>query len=638
MSLSDIQELSLEQVSEIDDIVSAFEDSIGTDEDASIEDALRQTSELLQPILLLELIGVDIEVRGLTQRECLRDYVGRFPQYEELILSEFGKTDPLDSHVIDREPQEALTPDRLQHSGEVQFGRYRVTRHVGRGGMADVFFGSDSLLDRNVAIKVPLPGVHRRAGYARFLQEARTMAQVQHANVCPVLDVGIHGEQPFISMNFINGAALDEYLRQHRDLTISQIVQLFCGIAQGVEAAHDAGVLHRDLKPSNVIVDTAGTPIVTDFGFSGANCEGTEALLVGSPAYMSPEQASGQEGCMTVRSDVYSLGAMLAEMLSGRRLYSGNVSEVLKQVRAGYVPEMVGVPPRLETVCRRAMSFEPGDRYESVSALAEAVHAQSRPTPASRKKLWLRSLVAAMVLAALLTQVDWPSADPPRPARTTETVVTSKEVKSVESPGPQHPMGLNPGDHYHIAFITAGGKNARSTNIDVYNSFATTEAKRPGSQVGRIDTHWLAMVSTELVDVAANTNTAPAHGVKADASGQYVRGTAGRESAQTGYPIYLVDGRTVVARSYDDLWDGTLVHSINVDQFGKSVESTAVWTGSAPRGHATQHRFMGSDTPRYGNTDLLDGRWLSVAIGPRNSRAMPLYVISGVLTVPDAGQ
>lgn len=407
MSLNGIQALSLEQVSEIDDIVTAFENAIAAGDEASIDDALKQTSELLQPILLLELIGVEMEVRSLSPRECLRDYVSQFSQYEELIRSEFGRMDSLDENALEPGTLINLTPDRLRESGEVQFGRYRVIRHVGRGGMADVFFASDNLLNREIAIKVPLPGVQKRAGYARFLQEARTMAQAQHANVCPVLDVGIHGEQPYISMSFIHGTPLNEYLRLNPNLPTSRVVEIFSQIADGVQAAHDAGVLHRDLKPTNVIVDASGVPIVTDFGFSEADRDDPDACLVGSPAYMSPEQAGGEADEITVSSDVYSLGALLVEMLSGRRLFSGSVNEVLEKVKAGDIPAITNVPPEFASLCEKALSFNPAERHSSAQAFAQDVQAAQRPQHRSQTSLLGLVLASVLVLVSLPFAFEW---------------------------------------------------------------------------------------------------------------------------------------------------------------------------------------------------------------------------------------
>src|SRR5262249_54937191 len=203
-------------------------------------------------------------------------------------------------------------------------GRYRILRQLGRGGMGTVYAAEDPQLRRLVALKVPHfsgPPDKVAASRARFLREARAAARVEHANVCSIYDVGEHEEQPFVVMAFVEGESLaDRLMRQTRFDDSREVVELVAQIAEALAAVHAHGITHRDLKPANILIRKRdGQAVLTDFGLAQVELDGeqltNEGVMVGTPAYMAPEQAHAGLGTVGPRSDLFSLGIVLFQML-----------------------------------------------------------------------------------------------------------------------------------------------------------------------------------------------------------------------------------------------------------------------------------------------------------------------------------
>jgi WD40 repeat protein len=287
--------------------------------------------------------------------------------------------------------------------------RYRIGRVLGRGGSAVVRAAWDRELQREIAVKIMRQeGAGARA---RFTAEARITARLEHPNIVPVHDFGhLPDGVPYLSMKRVQGRSLYDVVRDG-ELSLERRLDLFRRVCDAVAFAHARGVLHRDLKSSNVMVGAFGEVLLMDWGLARPMRAGPEAregsgdpppsprpfatqagAVVGTPAYMPPEQAAGRLEELDERSDVYSLGAILYELLTGRPPLSGEVREVLAKVRAGAIPRpsaVARVPRELEAVVRMAMALRPEDRHPSAVALRDDVEAwlEHRPLPHARSSL-----------------------------------------------------------------------------------------------------------------------------------------------------------------------------------------------------------------------------------------------------------
>ena len=261
---------------------------------------------------------------------------------------------------------------------------YEILGELGRGAMGVVYKAQQIGLRRTVALKMILAGEHAGAmQLARFEAEARAIAQIHHPNIVQIYEIGEHAGLPYFSLEFCPGGALDRKLN-HEPLPPRRAAELGEQLARAVAAAHAAGVIHRDLKPANILLDAAGVPKVTDFGLAReldeADGHTRTGSVLGTPAYMAPEQAMGNMKAVGPAADQYSLGATLYDLLTGRPPFRGSsVMDTLEQVRTREpVPPAQLSPscPRdLETICLKALQKEPAKRYPSCEALADDLRA-----------------------------------------------------------------------------------------------------------------------------------------------------------------------------------------------------------------------------------------------------------------------
>jgi serine/threonine protein kinase/formylglycine-generating enzyme required for sulfatase activity len=258
------------------------------------------------------------------------------------------------------------------------FGRYKVARLLGKGGFGEVYLSRDEQLKRDVAIKVPRRELlDSRETVASYLAEARTLASLDHPNIVPVYDVGTTEDGLcFVVSKFIEGTDLATRIRRQR-LTFAESAELTATIAQALHHAHRQGLVHRDVKPANILIDSAGRVYLADFGLALSEEDaGKDQGFCGTPLYMSPEQALGESHRVEGRSDVFSLGVVFYELLTGRLPFRAEaVSDILDRIVNSEVrpPRQIddAIPKELERICLKSLSKRVGERYTTAKDLAE---------------------------------------------------------------------------------------------------------------------------------------------------------------------------------------------------------------------------------------------------------------------------
>ncbi|MGI8542303.1 MAG: protein kinase domain-containing protein [Aridibacter sp.] len=345
--------------------------------------------------------------------------------------------DEFASTIQKPEPDEDHTPTEIQENkthnqihtttsdvvklvaGTVLAERYRIIGLLGKGGMGEVYKAEDLKLDQTVALKfLPDKLAKNEDALKRFVGEVRNARQVSHENVCRVFDIGEINEQHFISMEFVDGDDLSQLLRRIGRLPSDKAVEISRQICMGLNAIHKAGILHRDLKPANIIIDSKGKARITDFGIAGIEQDLIgKKEIVGTPAYMSPEQITGKE--VTKRSDIYSLGLLLYEIFTGKQTFEADSLNELIKIHQSETPTnpskfVENIDPLVEKVINRCLEKNPEDRPKSAlqvalslpggNPLEAAIAAGETPSPemvaAAPKKGALKPMFA---LACLLT-------------------------------------------------------------------------------------------------------------------------------------------------------------------------------------------------------------------------------------------
>jgi serine/threonine-protein kinase len=274
--------------------------------------------------------------------------------------------------------------------GRLINGRYRLIAPLGEGGMATIWRAVDEQLDREVAVKLLREQFGSDAGFAaRFRQEARAAGSLSHPNIVPVYDYGTDADgTQFIVMQLVEGDTLATLLRERGHLETDDAVRIALGVASALEAAHRRGLVHRDVKPGNILLTDDGDVKVTDFGIARAVSEASMTVTgttLGSVHYFSPEQARGDE--VTGASDVYALGIVLYEMLTGRRPFEGDSAAgvALKRLNEDPAPPSAfrPVPSGLSAIVMRALQREPADRFPDAGSFAEALRLWQRDPSAA---------------------------------------------------------------------------------------------------------------------------------------------------------------------------------------------------------------------------------------------------------------
>ena len=250
--------------------------------------------------------------------------------------------------------------------------RYELKERIGAGGQATVYLGEDTLLERTVAVKVLNQPVSLESTYVdAIMQEARLAAGLDHPNIATVYDFKIDGDYACIVMEYFPNS-LDREIARSGTLPPARSIEIAAQICDALFYAHSRDLVHRDIKPHNILLDAQGGPRVTDFGIARATHLSVSLIGMGTPVYMSPEQCRG-EGSPDVRSDIYSLGVTLYEMLAGRPPFEGTAPQLYQMHLNEPMPEFppsLGVPKNVEAIVRKCMEKDPADRYQNAAELA----------------------------------------------------------------------------------------------------------------------------------------------------------------------------------------------------------------------------------------------------------------------------
>ena len=416
----------------------------------------------------------------------------------------------------------------------MQVGNYQILNEISRGSMGVIYKAHDRALDRTVALKVMSTGGGEFAheDQARFRREAHAMARIHHPNVVAIHGAGMANGAPYLVLDFVEGESLADRLRRG-PLKPRHAAKLVRDLAAALEVAHAEGVLHRDLKPANVLIDRKGKVLLTDFGLAKNMYDGDpltlSEMVLGTPAYMSPEQAMGAVDRIGPQSDVYGLGAILYALLTGHAPIRGTVvTEVLEKVISTPPPPPTevasGLEPELEAIVLRCLEKEPSERYESVRQLKDALnHYLHPPRTGPGRGALLGSTALGSVLGFALgvgaTLALWapttagapapvtrrdrppPQPQPPAPDEPTPTPLQPPQPQ----PQPQDPVAAGPapvpaGDRHHDLRTLQAAIDRTPLNLPT--NWLGVHLRRPQELVEEIDAALEQLDEARALDLA----------------------------------------------------------------------------------------------------------------------------------------
>ncbi|UCG85528.1 MAG: serine/threonine protein kinase [Gemmatimonadota bacterium] len=305
--------------------------------------------------------------------------------------------------------------DMLDQLTEALTGRYRIGRKLGQGGWAIVYLADDLKHDRKVAVKVLLPSLAGMLGPERFLNEIRVTGNLQHPHILPLYDSGKAGGFLYYVMPYVEGESLRDRIDNEMRLSVEETLSIIEQVAEALHYAHGRGVIHRDIKPENILIQD-GAPMLADFGMAlavstaGGKRLTQTGITVGTPDYMSPEQAHG--ATLDGRSDVYALGCVAYEMLAGRPPFSASTSRELMARQVGQPPPWLrnrrpDIPPRIARAIDKALSKVPADRFANPRDFANALKGEGDVARWEKTRPKLLRFAAAVALLVALVLVWW---------------------------------------------------------------------------------------------------------------------------------------------------------------------------------------------------------------------------------------
>lgn len=359
-------------------------------------------------------------VAGDAVAEALKSHVARCAKCRDgidqlktarLNLRDAMSTAPFPTEAWKRQSDVKLAVERPVPES---IGRFRILRQLPSGGQADVYLTYDAQLDRQAVLKLAHAESADTEGQQTIVQEGKILAQLEHPNLARVYDAGVYEDRPYLAVEYVAGPNLRQWLVQRR-CTFTQAATIVAKIADALEVAHRKNIIHQDIKPENVVIDEGGEPKLIDFGVALSRQawiadDRRPGTAWGSPCYMAPEQARGETDRLGPGSDVFSLGTLLFELLTGRSPFEGNrLPDVLDRVGSADFDKSAlnsaGVPATLCKICLRAMAREPKDRFASAGEMSGELRRF-----VSREKLSRRAVLATALLipAGIIAWIAWP--------------------------------------------------------------------------------------------------------------------------------------------------------------------------------------------------------------------------------------
>jgi serine/threonine protein kinase len=392
-SLSNPESLPLSVEKRVDDACDRFEAAWKAGQNPAIENYLAGVPEPERTALLRALLGLEVGLRWEDdERPTPAEYEQRFPHDLELIQAAFAEARDPDDEVAQNGIDECTTIDETPRPAEPppvlpdRIGRYKVCRRLGGGTFGDVYLANDELMKRQVAIKVPsLRLLASQSARDQFLAEARSVASLQHEGIVRAYDFGQEADgKCYIVYELIEGTNLAERILPKRlaaePLTPDQAARIVAQVAEALHYAHLKGLVHRDVKPANILLDRQAKPRITDLGLAvrEEDLPKERGRLAGTLPYMSPEQVRRENHHIDGRTDIYSLGVILYELLCGRRPFTAKtVKELEDQIlhREAKPPRQIndGIPQELERVCLKALSKRVQDRYATAKDMTDEI-------------------------------------------------------------------------------------------------------------------------------------------------------------------------------------------------------------------------------------------------------------------------